>query len=242
MSLNDLSEDIFDAIFLEIFPGNADGKIKDVLNVYEVSKQFKSAVENAQLFWENACYAAGFKVLVANASGDLAWDPEVPPQGTWWLYFCARMRDRYKIRRLLRIYIPFLDHWSRGSFQYGLDASDIAELLSEHRVKLPWQIQELYHWKNGQNSSYMGVQFAYGTRLLSLQEVLEGYAEAMKAEKPGPSDEIVVVEGAACFPLTTERAGKQYCFDNKGAIYLKHGWNSICVAEDLAGFLQLLLR
>ncbi len=36
MSLSDLSEDIFDAIFLEIFPGNADGIIKDVLNVYKV--------------------------------------------------------------------------------------------------------------------------------------------------------------------------------------------------------------
>lgn len=111
----------------------------------------------------------------------------------------------------------------------------------------------------------MGVQFAYGTRLLScvscsqsnfvcclsnkgiirddgsqlishtemlmacsgvgagLQEVLEGFGVAMKAEIPGPGHELVVVEGAACFPLTTERAGKQYCFDSKGAIYLKTG-------------------
>lgn len=36
MSLSDLSQDIFDAIFLEIFPGSANGKIKDVLNVYKV--------------------------------------------------------------------------------------------------------------------------------------------------------------------------------------------------------------
>ncbi|BDA48620.1 hypothetical protein COCOBI_12-3010 [Coccomyxa sp. Obi] len=241
MSLNDLSQDILDAIFLEIFPGNADGKIKDVLNVYKVSKQLKSAVENSQLFWEDACFAAGFRAFVPNASGDLACCPEVPPQGTWWLYFCARMRERYRIRRLLGKYIPFLDPWSRSSLQHGLEASTIAELQSEHKVELPWQIQELYHCKNGQNSSYMGVQFAYGTRLLSLQEVLEGYAEAIKAEKPVPCDNSVV-ERVACFPLTTDRAGKQYWFDKEGAIYHVNGWNSTRVAEDFAGFLQLLLR
>lgn len=241
MSLSDLSQDVLDAIFLEIFPGNANGRIKDVLNIYKVSKQLKSAVESAHSFWEDACLAAGFRALVDNASGDLACDPKVPPQGTWWLYFCARMRDRYRIRGLLRRYIPFLDNWSSQSFQYGLEASTIAELQSEYKVELPWQILEMYHCKNGQNSSYMGVQFAYGTRLLSLQEVLEEYAEAVKAEIPVPNNKSIV-EKAACFPLTTDCAGKQYWFDRDGAIYLKYGWNTTRIAGDLAAFLQLLLR
>lgn len=36
MSVEDLSYDIWDRIFLEVFPGSSDGKIKDVLNVFKV--------------------------------------------------------------------------------------------------------------------------------------------------------------------------------------------------------------
>lgn len=59
-----------------------------------------------------------------------------------------------------------------------------------------------------------------------LQEVFEGYSEGRKAVKFGPTNEMEFREGGPCFPFTTELAGKQYCFDGKGAIYLKHGTDS----------------
>lgn len=70
---------------------------------------------------------------------------------------------------------------------------------------------------------YTGMLIVCSGVRAGLQEVLEGYAEAMKAEKPGPANEIIVAEGTACFPLTTDRAGKQYCFDRNGAIYHVNG-------------------
>ncbi|KAK9917664.1 hypothetical protein WJX75_006986 [Coccomyxa subellipsoidea] len=121
------------------------------------------------------------------------------------------MRERSLIRQLLVKYIPFLDLSSSRSFQYGLEASEIGQIEEDNDIRLPWQ------------------------------EMLVGYAEAKKLQKP-TTHEVAPEEGDACFPLTTERAGKQYCYDREGAIYLKYGWNCIRVADNLAGFLQLLLR
>ena len=69
---------------------------------------------------------------------------------------------------------------------------------------------------------HVGEADAYSNGVPGLQEMLVGYAEAKKLQKP-TTHEVAPEEGDACFPLTTERAGKQYCYDREGAIYLKYG-------------------
>ncbi len=48
MSVSDLSYDIWDKIFLEVYPGTANGKIKDVLNVYKVPPSEYDLIRNAK--------------------------------------------------------------------------------------------------------------------------------------------------------------------------------------------------
>ncbi len=52
--------------------------------------------------------------------------------------------------------------------------------------------------------------------------MLQGYAEALKVQRQTMNKE-KFDEDDACFPLTEDLPGKQYWFDQKGVIYLKHG-------------------
>lgn len=77
---------------------------------------------------------------------------------------------RWQVRSAFKQVIPFLDYVSQAALQPGATIQQLQGCEQRLGVTLPWQIWEMYRFRNGQYRQ-LNIDFAYGGRLLSLEEL-----------------------------------------------------------------------
>eukprot|EP00884_Botryococcus_braunii_P001691 jgi/Botrbrau1/11522/Bobra.0393s0002.1 len=259
-SLIDLPKECLSIIIKFIL--NQGGTPGDVFKLALVSTGLRSMISEDPV-WITCCERQGWSYEQAVSRGE-----EQPRANGCCNYYCQRMSARLLIRNLLRRLVNFLaSSPALGgsqflSLQAGFFSGASTKMLDAFEnmigIHLPWQIWELWRYHNGQQSS---ATFANGARLLSLQEVYIDWKTstpspaqpALQAEMQGldigdvhASEQGDLLQSAHLghtFRLTSHfSSNRYYCFDLAGRIYLQIGFNRVFVAQDLAGFLQGLLR
>eukprot|EP01025_Chloroclados_australasicus_P057959 TRINITY_DN724_c0_g4_i2.p2 TRINITY_DN724_c0_g4~~TRINITY_DN724_c0_g4_i2.p2 ORF type:complete len:268 (-),score=8.69 TRINITY_DN724_c0_g4_i2:1138-1941(-) len=198
-----------------------------VLNFMLVNKKMYSMVQSLNDLWQEKCQRQGWYQ-------HKECFPESCMNDNWFRYYCIRMQARWRIRRLLKLYIPFLDIRSRSALQPGAQPGQIAFNEQRLGIELPFELWELYRFRNGQQHE-LGAMFSDEQRLLPLHETI---CQTRQVVVNGQYQDVKVVQ------LTDSgNGGKRYCVvDYKGNVYVCSGFRTILMWDSIGSFIQRLLR
>ncbi|KAK9823464.1 hypothetical protein WJX72_002922 [[Myrmecia] bisecta] len=191
------------------------GSPGDLCRLSMTCKKLKDFTAAAEDLWKAACAKQGFRYQASQG----VWVPTKVANG-WFAYYSTRMLVRWRVRTLMKRLRDFLPIDASSCFRPGLPAETLLLVESRLHCELPWEIWELYRYKDGQENR-VEATFAYDGRLLALQEPVR----------------------LALIPFTDEFGSKRrYMFDLMGRIYLQSGFTHLLVADNLVAFLHSLLR
>lgn len=241
----------------------ATGSCRDAVKLASANKKLWGTLTGTPemgTFWLQQCQRMGWSLewlRLSQAAG------QQPLLFLGWKYFTARMRTRWRFRRIMRTFTSFLGPLSSTALQSGVTVEELHAAEAALGVPLPWELFELFRWVNGQNEGAGRVDFLNGGRLPSLKECLSRH----KLECPQESTRQAAFQEAAehstallahavvhddnetlretpavLFPFTTEiRGRRQYCLAMNGSVWLKSGFNCLHVADSLTDLLHRTL-
>eukprot|EP01026_Neomeris_dumetosa_P078563 TRINITY_DN8506_c0_g1_i2.p1 TRINITY_DN8506_c0_g1~~TRINITY_DN8506_c0_g1_i2.p1 ORF type:complete len:232 (-),score=18.85 TRINITY_DN8506_c0_g1_i2:220-915(-) len=195
-----------------------------VINLMLVNKKMFVTVQSLDELWQEKCSCQGW--YHEGVTDKLQ-------KSEWFKHYCQRMQARWRIRRLLKLYIRFLNIRSQSALQPGANAGMIA--LHEQRLgfQLPWELWELFRYRNGQLQE-VGAIFIDELRLYRLQETI---SETRQVVFDGQFKDIKVIK------VTDEgRGGKYFAVGEDGNVYACSGFRTIIVANSVGALIQRLLH
>ncbi|DBA76052.1 TPA: hypothetical protein ACH3X1_009800 [Trebouxia sp. C0004] len=136
------------------------GNPGDVCRLMLSCKRLRAAVQAQIPFWLQQCQKQGWRVT----------DEKATESGTIFNYYSRRMLMRWQVRSAFKQVIPFLDYTSQAALLTGATVQQLEACEQRLGITLPWQVWEMYRFRNGQDSA-LNIDFAYGGRLLSLEEL-----------------------------------------------------------------------
>ncbi|KAF8073157.1 SMC6 [Scenedesmus sp. PABB004] len=164
---------------------------------------------SADWLWQQQCDALGWRsgagaahqapraaAPPARAAAMPRRDRGAAVESPWFSYCCARMAARWRLRQLLRKYVPFLDAPSRLAMQPGAGIERLAAAERRLGGALPWSLWELHRFRSGQAAA-ASVAFADGCRLLELEELQPALLDAPAAPTLSPGGPVREAQLAA---------------------------------------------
>ncbi|KAL0035235.1 hypothetical protein WJX79_007672 [Trebouxia sp. C0005] len=136
------------------------GNPGDVCRLMLSCKRLRAAVHALVPFWLQQCQKQGWRVT----------DERATQSGTVFNYYSRRMLMRWQVRSAFKQVIPFLDYTSQAALLTGASVQQLEACEQRLGITLPWQVWEMYRFRNGQDRA-LNIDFAYGGRLLSLEEL-----------------------------------------------------------------------
>lgn len=88
--------------------------VGDVMRHALTCRRLHSVVGAAESFWRARCDEIGWSQRRATPDNH-----ERTQEGGWFSFYCACMQRRYKLRRFLKLYIPFLPRASQINIEPG---------------------------------------------------------------------------------------------------------------------------
>ncbi len=184
----------------------------------------------------------------------LGWDAPPPPTSTWWSYFSRRMTIRHAVRSMVRRVLAFLGRASQSALMPGctitiLQACD-QRLRQQCGSGLPWELWELYRFRNGQADIPGAVFFNGACRLLPCPDAVlmhchehvnppifggGGRGEGILGGQPNNHLLMVV--------STAERGGRKYAVSLvDGSVWWVSGFATRRLGGSLVEVLRQMLR
>lgn len=256
-------EELPDAVLAAIINSltkHAGGSPADVCKLLLSSKKFKAAMHVAEPYWASQSCKQGWR------------QDQKDPSASFFHHYSRRMLMRRQVRSAFKQVIPFLDYVSQAALQPGATVQQLTACEERLGVSLPWQIWEMYRFRNGQDRQ-LNIDFAYGGRLLGLEELsLErsiGFDHAQEA--PNAIDKChQLVESTTCLQISQDSGPRnmaqypmscgdpssqwllpftdmfskrrQFAVDYYGRVHLIVGFTSSYKTTSCSAFLQSLLR
>ncbi|WIA09553.1 hypothetical protein OEZ86_012118 [Tetradesmus obliquus] len=192
-------------------------------------RQNMRMVAEAEWFWQQQCEHLG-------------WLSSASP---WFDYFRLRMASRWRLRTLMRKYMPFLNIHSRLAFEPGASIAQLAAVEDRLGMRLPWELWEVLRFRAGQAAGGH-VSFVDSCRLLGLNElhVLHIDAPARPSLSPkaaAPGAAAASGSKAVIAFLSNTMGSTAYGVAQDASVHIVRGFTQRRVAGSMSGFLQHLL-
>ncbi|KAL6754897.1 hypothetical protein V8C86DRAFT_2687540 [Haematococcus lacustris] len=226
-------------------------------------RALKAAVSQSS-FWLAKCKAQGWVPHQTEAN---ALEAGTDPQ--WCFLYSKRMLCRWRVRRFMKLYIPFLSRSSQMAMNPGAGIAALAAAEARLGHALPWELWELYRFRDGQAHA-SGVTFCDDMRMLALEELevvhqclpphthmeqLQLHEQELAADyrqqllPPAAPPQVPLTPGAGpgcpvpalLFCSNASRSRSMAVDLTMGSLILSRGLSSFIVAPSLARWLQKLL-
>ncbi|KAL0055190.1 hypothetical protein WJX82_008499 [Trebouxia sp. C0006] len=158
-SLIQLPDELLAAV-INTLTRHALGNPGDVCRLMLSCKRLRATMHALVPFWLQQCQKQGWRVT----------DERATQSGTVFSYYSRRMLMRWQVRSAFKQVIPFLDYTSQAALLTGATVQQLEACEQRLGITLPWQVWEMYRFRNGQDRA-LNIDFAYGGRLLSLKEL-----------------------------------------------------------------------
>ncbi|GLI58634.1 hypothetical protein VaNZ11_000370 [Volvox africanus] len=153
-----------------------------VIKLALVCRALLNTVTSAEGLWEQLSISHGWsrRPTVRQRAAALTGAYTTGPEGGlsaadfdrhWFHYYTHRMTCRRNVRRFVRLYSAFLSRPSKMALMPGAEAAALSACEQRLSVELPWELWELYRFRNGQAPGTL-VTFADDMRLLGLHELV----------------------------------------------------------------------
>lgn len=195
-----------------------------------------ATLERQDTLWQAQCVALGWAHVNDHAPPPAPAPAPVPRWG-WWRYYSHRMTLRSRVRAMLRQYVQFLSPAGRAALQPGCAVATLRACearLQRHQLSMPWELWEVYRFKNGQADLGLHVAFFNGSRFLPCQDAVLLHCAAL--EQGGLAEPRLMEVG------TPERGGRCHAVSLvDGSVWWVAGFASRKLSDSFVGHLQQLL-
>jgi hypothetical protein len=110
-----------------------------ILKLAVCSKQLYARVSNAEGLWKRTCESVGWHTKQAQSYINVPQDDDMK----WFTYYLIRMRVRWRVRRLMKLYIPFLPRMCSMNIMPGASVATLASVEQHLGAKLHWELWEM---------------------------------------------------------------------------------------------------
>jgi hypothetical protein len=110
-----------------------------VLKLAVCSKDLYARVSNAEGLWKRTCELVGWHTKQAASYANVPQDDDMK----WFTYYLIRMRVRWRIRRLMKLYIPILPRMCSMNIMPGVSIATLASVEQHLGAKLHWELWEM---------------------------------------------------------------------------------------------------